>query len=137
MAGSPDYGDMISGIMNDPEAMSNVLKIAQSLMGTGGGTTKAPPTGSESSPASAEAKESDSAKEFVSFEPKNENSFSSAFSVLPAALTDKETAANRERLLVALKPYLNSERRSMIDTILKMLRLAKIADIGKLLDGIK
>lgn len=137
MAGSPDYGEMISGIMSDPAAMSNVLKIAQSLMGTGGGASQAQASTPASAPAPAEIKETESDKEFVSARPKNEDSFSSIFSNLPASLTDKETAANRERLLVALKPYMSSDRRNMIDTILKMLRLAKIADIGKLLDGIK
>ena len=36
MANNADYSEMISGIMSDPEAMNNVLKIARNLMGNSG-----------------------------------------------------------------------------------------------------
>ena len=36
MENNADYSEMISGIMSDPEAMNNVLKIARNLMGNSG-----------------------------------------------------------------------------------------------------
>lgn len=141
MAGSPDYGELISGIMSDPAAMSNVMKIAQSLMGNGGlsgaSTASAPTPAPASAPDGVESDHNQDRSDFASFAPKNDEGISSVLGALPSSLTDKETSANRERLLVALKPYMGSERRAMIDTVLKLLRLAKIADLGKLLDGIK
>ncbi len=135
MANNADYGEMISGIMNDPEAMNNVLKIARNLMGSGGATE----TGSsaEQNHDDIGAKVSKIIDGTVGNNDGNENKAEAA-SAFPAAsfFADKEAAANRERLLIALKPYLNSERSSMVDTILKLLQLAKIADIGKLLGNL-
>ena len=132
MANNADYSEMISGIMSDPEAMNNVLKIARNLMGNGGITE----TGSsaQQNPDDTQEKVSKIFENVISHNDGNENKTEAA-SAFPAAslFADKEAAANREKLLIALKPYLNSERSNMVDTILKLLQLAKIADIGKLL----
>ena len=135
MDNNTDYGDMISGMMNDPEAMNNVLKMARSLMGTGGFDS-----GSASDTVRNTAAETDvRSSEHIGTEAREDkqSSVSALSSVLPAILGDKETAANRERLLIALKPYMNSERRSTIDAILNLLKLAKLADIGSLASLLK
>lgn len=139
MENNNDYGDMISGIMNDPEAMNNVLKMARSLMGSGGlsGSGSAPETASDARNTVAEQNVHSSEHSEDSEREDKQPSVNMLSSVLPAILGDKETAANRERLLVALKPYMNSERRSTIDAILKLLKLAKLADIGSLASLLK
>ena len=135
MANNADYSEMISGIMSDPEAMNNVLKIARNLIGNSGITE----TGSSGQQNQGDigSKVSKMIESAGIKNNGNENK-SDTESAFPAAsfFADKEAAANREKLLIALKPYLNSERSSMVDTILKLLQLAKIADIGKLLGNL-
>ena len=139
MENNNDYGDMISGIMNDPEAMNNVLKMARSLMGSGGlsGSGSASEAASDARNTVEEQNVHSSEHSKDSEREDKQPSVNMLSSVLPAILGDKETAANRERLLVALKPYMNSERRSTIDAILKLLKLAKLADIGSLASLLK
>ena len=52
---------------------------------------------------------------------------------LSALLGDKQSSADRERLLIALRPYLSDSRSSMLDTVLRLMRLARLGDIGKLI----
>lgn len=138
MDNNTDYGDMISGIMNDPEAMNNVLKMARSLMGTGsaseGNSSSADAGDPQDTASDPTAAVSDAIRTALHEDKPSAGALSS---VIPAILGDRETAANRERLLVALKPYMNSERRNTIDAILNLLKLAKLADIGSLASLLK
>lgn len=52
---------------------------------------------------------------------------------LSALLGDKQSSADRERLLIALRPYLSDSRSAMLDTVLRLMRLARLGDIGKLI----
>lgn len=52
---------------------------------------------------------------------------------LSALLGDRQSNEDRERLLTALRPYLNDSRSAMLDTVLRLMRLARLGDIGKLI----
>lgn len=49
---------------------------------------------------------------------------------------DKNESENRVRLLNALRPYLNEERRCKIDLILKLLKIAELGKLSGILNSI-
>lgn len=148
MENNTDYSSMISGLLGDPETMGNVMRIAQKLMGEQGdgrsSSASSHDTGKEQYKDHSEKEQYDNhqSKKYEEHSDiiatdgsssKNKNIFES----FTGQLSDKESAKNRERLLVALKPYLSSERQNILDTILKLMKLMQFADIGKLFEIIK
>ena len=61
----------------------------------------------------------------------------SAENILSRLLGGKTDSENRIRLLNALRPYLGEERREKLDLILKLLKLAELGHIGKLLSSVQ
>ena len=161
MAGeAPDYGSMIGDILGNPEAMEGVMQVAKA-MGLGSAFGASGETGSNDSNdrnAPSVSSGSDSAVTGSSLAANGAINASDARSAstdnipgiggLPAVLAsaggipagglsallgDKQSSADRERLLIALRPYLSDSRSSMLDTVLRLMRLARLGDIGKLI----
>ena len=137
--------DMISGVLGNPSAMADLMKLAGSL-GIGGknvpgdgialenpdlgASMPSPPSTQTAAPASVQP----------SSAPSQSAMESTAASESPAqtppllqSLRDKNAAANREKLLTALRPYLSEERRNLLDTVLKLSKLMQLSDLSALL----
>lgn len=142
MENNTDYSTVISDLLGDPETMGNVMRIAQKLMNQ---------QSNDFSPDKADKSDNNDHKDLsVENSDKSDNKVAdfiesntnkgrskNVFESLTGQLNDKENAKNRERLLIALKPYLNTDRQNILDTILKLMKLMQFADIGKFFDGMK
>lgn len=101
-----NLSEMLKGVLSDPDAMSKIMGAAQGLMG---------------SSATPEAR------------PKESNGTASTEDTVPT-VTHVGKTGNEERiaLISALKPYLSSKRRENADSLIKMLKMMKLADMSKL-----
>lgn len=101
-----NIGDVLQNVLNDPSAMKKLMGVAENLMG-------------ESAKKNTEADRSDS------FDGEREEE----------DLTKKYKPGNTERiaLINAVRPYLSEERRKSADSLIKMLKMLNIADLGKLI----
>lgn len=109
-----NISEMLKGVMSDPETMSKLMSVAQGIMGSQpSGSDK--PQGNESKPSIEDTEP----------EPKPHSS-----SPKPNPLS----SGNEERiaLISAIRPYLSPERRRSADSLIKMLKMMKLADISKL-----
>lgn len=103
-----NFSEMVKSIMSDPEAMSKLMSAAQGLMGDG----------QTSNGTSAELSDTEA---------------------LPASTSaDRLKNGNEERiaLISALRPFLSDSRRKNADSLIKMLKMMKLADMNKLLGGL-
>lgn len=102
----PDTVSKLQGVMSDPETMSKLMSVAKGIMGEKGESEEKT---EESKPAPAITVGSDKSR-FLS--------------------------GNEERiaLISAIRPYLSDGRRKNADSLIKMLKMMKLADIGKLLN---
>ena len=162
MAGeAPDYGSMIGDILGNPEAMEGVMQVAKA-MGLGSAFGAGGETGSnDSNDRNAQSVSSLASNGAINASDARSAStdnipgigglpavLASAGGIaraggnssggipaggLSALLGDKQSSADRERLLIALRPYLSDSRSSMLDTVLRLMRLARLGDIGKLI----
>lgn len=97
--------DMINSVLGDPEQMSKIMGMAQSLMG---GEV---PTAS---------KENEAAGLMDGIDPK-------MLGRIQALMGNSNKPAESEALLRAMQPYLSEKRRVKMDKALKLARLAKLA----------
>ena len=95
--------DMLNQVLSDPEQMSKIAGLAQSLMG-----------GMESSPA-------DSHNSSLPIDPK----MLGRIQKLMGGSGDNKSSS--EALLRAMQPYLSEKRRIKMDKALKLARMAKLA----------
>ena len=102
-----NFAEIVKGVMSDPEAMSKLMSVAQGLMG--GGEKEAV----EAPQPSSELKQTSS-------------------------LTDALRSGNEERiaLISALKPFLSDTRQKNADSLIKMLKMMRLADMNKLLNNL-
>lgn len=109
-----NISEMLKGVMSDPETMSKLMSVAQGLMGS-------QPSGNDK-PQENESKSSTEASEP---EPKAQPS---------NAKVNPLSSGNEERiaLISAIRPYLSPERRRSADSLIKMLKMMKLADMSKL-----
>ena len=100
--------------MSDPETMSKLMSVAQGLMGS--------QTSGNDKAQDAEPKQSADAPQP---EPKAQPS---------NAKHNPLSSGNEERiaLISAIRPYLSPERRRSADSLIKMLKMMKLADMSKL-----
>ncbi len=105
-----NFSGMLEEVLGNPEAMKKLMGVAEKLMS---GSDK----GEE--PRGKEDKSSD-----FDGESKQASIFKS-----------EKKPGNEERiaLILALRPYLSSERRHTADSLVKMLKMLKLADLNKLL----
>ena len=109
-----NISEMLKGVLSDPDAMKKLMGAAEALMGGNGSQA---PTETEASVSSSKPLEREEETE-GNPHPKPEC-----------------RAGNNERiaLIAALRPYLSPERRQTADSLIKMLKMLKLADLNKLL----
>ncbi len=108
-----NISEMLQSVLSDPGAMKKLMGVAENLMG---GTDKNEQKESIST-SSSEQEKDNAAKEVSVVEHK------------------KRKPGNDERiaLISALRPYLSEERRKTADSLIKMLKMLKLADLNKLM----
>ena len=104
-----DISEKLAGILNDPDSMEKVRKMADSLFSEEKGNSK---------PESEEAFDIPSLDEM--------NAIISIVSKLKADSDD-----GRARLINALKPYLSEHRRGKADTAIKLLKIIELLPLIK------
>ena len=110
-----EFEDKLNAILNDPQAMGQILSAAKALSGqqedAGSGHTEPDPTGTE---------ETDPLAALSQLDPKLVQLGLRLFSEY-AGSDDRKTA-----LLEALKPFLRPERRAKVDQAVKIAKLTKV-----------
>ena len=122
-----DINDMLGRVLQNPEALSGIMKLAQGLMNNGGGESTAPqPQQSTQNTSGTTAINTSDMSDMP------EGGIREALSKteLPRLFVHDE---NRTRLLAALKPYLGKSRREKVDYILNILRVMELAGSANLL----
>ena len=107
-----DFSEKLAGILNDPESMEKVRRMAENLLGDGDNNPPPPPQPAASS--------------------------TDLFSLLGDGMPDAETLRKvmgimtklksrgndtRSALLTALRPHLSEPRQEKLDTAIKILRI--------------
>ena len=107
-----DLGGMIEKLMGDPEVAQLVKKLKEGDAAAGGD--------------GAEKKETDSAQDENGGSPDVGSILDSLGPLLKTAGRATAGTENRNRLLSALKPYVNGERRDMIAKVTSISKLTSI-----------
>ncbi len=110
---------MLQSVLGDPDAMKKLMGVAEGIMG-----------GSPQKAAEAEP-ELDSASE-----QRESETVQTASASLKSLFSDSiGKPGNDERiaLVKAIRPYLSEERQHTADSILKLMKMLKLADLGKLI----
>ena len=110
-----DINDMLGRVLQNPEALSGIMKLAQGLKNNE--NTASAPRQNESGEAMPEEKRENQGEQ-------------NAESQLPRLFSHDE---NRSHLLTALNPYLGQNRREKVDSIMNMLQLMELAGNANLL----
>jgi len=92
-----ELDDMINSVLSDPEQMSKIAGLAQSLMGGENAPPSPPP-----------------------FDPK-------AMGILQKVMGRDSDSGCSEALLRAMQPYMSEKRRLKMDKALRLARMAKLA----------
>ena len=150
-----EFDDKLNSLLSNPEAMDQIMKMAQSLMGNGGGTEQpppaAPPSGGgpfqQSGPVSGETAQSwgqpspesrnpSPSGPVVNGQPGSGPGFFSGLgdldpkaiaSLLPVLRELGEAQnSNARQLLFALRPYLKPERQDKVERALQLARLFRV-----------
>ena len=102
-----NFSQMIQSVMSDPEALKNIMSMAQGLMSDTGNTS------------SSKADEEHHHENIEEDKP---------------SLASKLSHGNEQRIALnsALRPYLSPQRQKSADSLIKMLKMMKLADINKL-----
>lgn len=105
-----DINDMLKSVLQNPEALSGVMKLAQGMM--------------NSKDINADSR-SDNA-EFQRDNTNSQDNIESMRRALPNLPSSFAYDEDRVRLLKALRPYLGEKRRKKIDNIVSMMTLLKM-----------
>lgn len=125
---SGDINEMLGRVLQNPEALSGIMKLAQGLMNGGGEGVAPRPQQSTQSQSTTDASETSASETQYMSEGDMREAISK--SDLPRLFAHDE---NRTRLLSALKPYLGKGRREKVDYILNILRLMELAGSANLI----
>lgn len=115
---------MLSKVLSDPEAMQTILKIAGEMKG---GTSEHP----SSPPGGTVPGETPAANANAAGNP-HPNAQGEGDAVKAAKRESNEAEENRIKLLYALKPYLNEDRREKTDVMIRILKLLRFTDLNEL-----
>lgn len=134
-----EFDDRLDSLLSNPEAMNQIMKMAQSLMGGGqeagnGGTAAAP--GGGGSPLTGQSASPGNSSAGAWGSPMPDPGFLSGL----GAIDPKTIAAlvpvlrelggtqdsNARRLLMALRPYLKPERQDKVERALQLARLFRV-----------
>ena len=109
-----DFNDQLNSILSNPDAMSQIMQLAQSISGE----QQEPPPRPQAQPS-----EPPPSSPFDGFDPALLAKF------LPLAQElGSQTDSNARQLLYALRPYLKAERQEKVE---RALQLARLFHIGK------
>lgn len=126
------FEEKLSAILNNPQAMSQIMSIAQSLDGSKGPgeaqVPSQPPSEAQPQP-TAEAAPAETTQAGLDLDPR----LMAAGMQALAAWQGPEDS--RTALLQALRPFLKPERHGKLDKALRITRLSKVVRAG--LDGLK
>ena len=139
-----EFDDKLNSLLSNPEAMDQIMKMAQSLMGNGGGTEQPPPAAPPSGEGTAqdrgqpvpESRNPSPSGPVVSGQPGSGPGFLSGLgdldpkaiaSLLPVLRELGEAQnSNARQLLFALRPYLKPERQDKVERALQLARLFRV-----------
>ena len=113
-----DINDMLGRVLQNPEALGSIMKLAQGLKNN-----------DNTAPAPQQNGQPDESEDTIPEDGENQREQNTA-SQLPRLFNHDE---NRTRLLIALKPYLGKNRREKVDSIMNMLQLMELAGSANLL----
>ena len=133
-----EFDDKLNSILGNPDAMAQIMQLAQSL---GGGQTSSPPPGSQSQ-AGAPAGFPPPQAGYAAPPPPSQSQGGNPLSALAGGLDPKlltrllpliqelggQGDSNARQLLYALRPYLKEERQEKVE---RALQLARLFHIGK------
>lgn len=122
------FEEKLNAILNDPQAMSRILSIAQSLDGSKG-QSEEPQTAPAAEPVPAESIQPAPDPPSLDLDPR----LMAAGMQALAAWQGPEDS--RTALLQALRPFLKPERHGKLDKALRITRLSKV--VRAALDGLK
>lgn len=112
-----DFSSMLNKVISNPDAMQTILKLASEMKGGSAGGADA--GGDEAVEAANIFGKDGDHDEHSQHEHIHKHSYDD----------DEE---NRIKLLIALKPYLNDERREKADMIIRLLKLLRFTDLNEL-----
>lgn len=115
-----NISEMLQSVLSDPETMKKLMNVAGGIMGGN--------SPSEASPVSAGQSSSDEVEE--------SSDIGAAATSLKGLFSDSVgKPGNDERiaLVKAIRPYLSESRRQTADGILNLMKILKLADLGKLI----
>lgn len=127
------FEEKLSAILNNPQAMSQIMSIAQSLDGSKGQSEVQPPSETQPQSPEAEAPAQAAPAETAPAGPDLDPRLMAAGMQALAAWQGPEDS--RTALLQALRPFLKPERHGKLDKALRITRLSKVVRAG--LDGLK
>lgn len=111
-----ELSEKLAGILNDPESMQRVRQMAQSLLGSE--KTEQEPPNTENPLSLLTGEGMPDAKQL--------KTIMGIMSKLNSTAGD-----NRAELLLALKPHLSEQRRSKVDSAVKILKLIELLPLLK------
>lgn len=126
MNGQNDIGDIVSKLTENPEMMKMLMGVAGNIMNGNGDQFH--PKGDKRDTREEHGVDRD-AKDCVDHVEKGCDSF-------PKKEKRGDDAENLIRLLIALKPYVGSERCGKIDNIIKILKLIQLSEKTGLLKSL-
>jgi len=118
MDNSSNISDMLSKVLENPEVLKVAMSAAQGIMNSSATTAEGTDKAKESSSAAD--------KEAVSFNIEE---------TLKKGISSRG-GKDKVNLLLAIKPYLDSERCKRIDSAVNLLRLLELAKSSGMLNGI-
>jgi len=118
-----EFDDKLNSLLSNPDAMSQIMQLAQSLSGGG---QDAPPPSPPSPPISSTPK-SESGDIFSSLLGNTDPSLFIKLLPLIQELGSQQNS-NARQLLYALRPYLKEDRQEKVE---RALQLARLFHIGK------
>lgn len=122
---SGDINEMLGRVLQNPEALSGIMKLAQGLMTGGGeGVAPRPQQSTQSAQSQSTPDASDTSTSETQYMSEGDMREAISKSDIPRLFAHDE---NRTQLLAALKPYLGKGRREKVDYILNILRLMEFA----------
>lgn len=111
--------ERINSVLNDPEQLSEITRLARSLMGAG-----------QQEPPAEGAGASRSAAPDMSAVFSQLGLDAGALSRLSGVLGTSVTDGRSQALLEAMKPYLSDKRKKKMDKAIKLARFAKLAGLA-------
>ena len=133
-----EFDDKLNSILSNPDAMAQIMQLAQSISGGGNTAAAPPPQQPQPAPQPFTPPQPQSSAAPPSFTPPSNSSPLSALGNMDPKLMMKllpliqELGSSQDsdarRLLYALSPYLKPERQEKID---RALQLARLFHIGR------